>query len=79
MMQSRNGKCPSDAFFIANSMFSSISLAFAMSLQDHVMLLQMYRQCFCTIDEGRLILYKHDFLPLFEYKFPRNMVKLVHL
>ena len=38
----------------------------------------MYRQLFCTKDEERLRLYKHDFLPPFEYKFLRNMVKLVH-
>ena len=34
-----------------------------MSLQDHVMSLQMYRQLFCTIDERRLTLYKYDFFP----------------
>ena len=50
-----------------------------MSLQDCVMLLQMYRQLLCTIDMGRSTLYKYDFLSLVEYKLLRNIVKLVHL
>ena len=70
MMHSRNGKFPSDAFSIVN---------LAMSFQDHVMLLQLYCQLFLTIDETCSTLCKHDFLPLFEYKFLWNMVKLVHL
>ena len=37
-----------------------------MSLQDHVMLLQMYCQLLSTIDEGHLTLDKYDFLPLFD-------------
>ena len=61
MIQSRNSELAFDDF--------QYYLTFAVSIRDHVMLLQMYRQLFCTIDERHLTLYKYDFLPLFEYKF----------
>ena len=74
MMQSRNGKFPSDAFSTENSMFSlQYYLTSAVYLQDHVMLLQMNLQYLYITDEEHLALYKYDHLPLFEHRYLQNM------
>ena len=79
MMQSRNGKFPTDPFSTVNSMLSSMPFNFCNVSPRSCDIIANYRQLFSTIDEGCLTWYKDDFLPLFEYKFLRNMVKLVHL
>ena len=74
MMQSRNGKFPSDSFSTENSMFSlQYYLTSAVYLQDHVMLLQMNLQYLHITDEEHLALYKYDHLPLFQHRFLQNM------